>query len=91
MTAAARMISSRPPRRIRELAAPVPRTYQGWFSTGWYRTIAAIDVTWVMKNNTPVAIASFLVGFMALDGCVVVLGTVVAVMSDSLSVSSFRG
>jgi hypothetical protein len=45
-----------------------------------------------MKNNTPVVIASFLVGLMALAGCVAVLGiTVVGVIPDSLSLSAFRG
>jgi hypothetical protein len=45
-----------------------------------------------MKNNTPVAIASFRWGLMALASCVAVLEiAAVGVMSDSLSVSAFRG
>jgi hypothetical protein len=45
-----------------------------------------------MRNNTPVAIASFLVGLMALASCVAVPGVAAAeVMPDSPSVSAFRG
>ena len=77
---------------MRELAAPLPRTYPGRFSTGWYRAIAAIEVTWVTKNNIPVAIASFRLGLMAPASCVGVLGVALAgVMSDPLSVGAFRG